>query len=241
VAGALVLAGGTLSALLAACGGGSAAAPPSSPTSDAPLSQTARDLQQYAAASRDSQFVASYTAQLAGKRTAAVGVFLQSATRYRIDVREGTTTTSLYSTARGSSVCTVATGKAPVCFLVAKPGQPIPAQFDAGVQRIFTRDLPQLAANPRAFSITEDTALPAAPGLAAARCFAIKATTTDSALAAGVDLGTYCLSMSGPPRALTFVSGTLSLTKNAGKPTAANFVLPAAARALPSTPTPTSH
>lgn len=221
--------------ILTACGSSArGAAPTPSPT---PLSPAARDLQRYAAASRDSQFVATYAAQTTGNRTATVGVYVVSTQQYRIDVREGKVTTSLYATSRGAIVCSVATGQVPACFLVAKPGVPIPTQFDAGVQRIFTRDLPGLAADPRAFTITETAALPATATLPAARCFAITSTDPQDArahpLVADVDLGTYCLSTAGPPRRLTFSSGTLTLTRTSGKPTPADFRLPARVQPLP--------
>lgn len=229
-----------LVALVTACGGGGSkgAAPvPSTSTSPAPLSQAAQDLQGYAAASRDNQFVAFYAAETTGKNTAGVGVWVQSASRYRVDVQQGPVTASLYATAQGSVACTKAAGQVPACFLVATPGAPIPTQFDAGVQRIFTRDLPQLAADPGAFDVSETTPLPAAAGLDAAHCFVIKSVDTNSpltdSLVADVDLGTYCLSESGPPRRLTFGSGTLTLVKALGRPTAAEFVPPAPARPLP--------
>jgi hypothetical protein len=233
-----------LVALVTACGGGSSkqAAPSSTPTSPAPLSKAAQDLQRYAAASRDSQFVAVYAAETTGKNAATVGVWVQSASSYRVDVQQGAVTASLFATPQGSIACTRAAGQVPACFLVAKPGAAIPTQFDAGVQRIFTRDLPQLAADPSAFDVSETTALPATKGLAAAQCFAIKAVDTNSpltnSLVADVDLGTYCLSMSGPPRKLTFGSGTLTLSQMLGRPTAAQFVPPAAARPLPATASP---
>jgi hypothetical protein len=235
-------------AVLAGCGGGHPkAVPPPTTTSALPLSPIAQDLQRYAEGSRDSQFVATYVAQTTGKQAATVGVYLQSATHYRVDVRQGTVTASLYATAQGSIACTRATGQVPACFLVAKPGRAIPTQFDAGVQRIFTRDLPRLAADPQAFDVTETAALPAAKGLAAARCFVVNAQPDNSALenslVSDVDLGTYCLSESGAPRKLTFTSGTLTLSTELGAPAAAAFTLPAPVRPLPatsSTPPPTT-
>lgn len=234
LAGAAVTLSSLAAVGLTGCGGSGSATP-----SAAPLTSAQRDLARVAAASRDSAFVASYTGQTTGKqRTAAIAVFVQSADRYRVDVREGSVTTSLYATAQGSVACTVAPRQVPACFLVAKPGEAVPTQFDAGVQRVFTRDLPRIAANPGAFTVTEVQSLPKTQTLEAARCFTIAAQPGNPVitqnLVADVDLGTYCLSDAGPPRRLTFPSGTLTLTAARGAPSTKELTPPAAAKQLPS-------
>ncbi|HVV30924.1 MAG TPA: hypothetical protein VHC41_08590 [Mycobacteriales bacterium] len=219
---------------LAGCGGsGGSAAPPPSPS----LSPAAQQLSQLAAASRDSLFTARYAAVSNAGRKATVTVWVRSADRYRVDVAENGVTAALYGTAAGAVACTWQSGQKPACFLVAKPGKPIPSQFDAGVQRVFTRDLPLLAANPQSFVITEKQPVAATAKLAAARCFTITAGSGSAPLTSGlvddVDLGSYCLSSSGPPRSLTFASGTLTLVAVGGAPAASTLKLPATPQPLP--------
>lgn len=221
---------------VSACGG-TAGTGRTTPT-PSPLSPDAAQLKALAATSRDSLFSATYAAT-AGARTAQVAVFLASATRYRVDFTEGGITASLYGTAAGSVACSIAPGVAPVCFLVGAPGKAVPARYDAGVEQVFTRDLPGLSASPGAFTVQEQNAEPAAGALPAARCFVVSGRQHGMPLTSGqladVDLGTYCLSASGPPRSLTFASGSLTLTSVGAAPTPAQLTPPATPRPLPTT------
>lgn len=156
-------------------------------------------------------------------------------TAYRVDVIEAGATSALYGgTTRPAVACSGTT----VCYAVAAAGQPVPTAFDAGIQRIFSRDLPTLAATAGGFEVTESMP-PAAVLVAAptARCFAVTraglAQPALQPLVAQTDVGTYCLDATGLPVALTFPTGTLTLTADGGAPTVAELTPPAVARALP--------
>jgi hypothetical protein len=197
----------------------------------------AEDLAARAAAGTGRSLRATYDARATTGRRATVAVFLAGRDRFRVDVTEPGSTASLFGTPAGSVACTSRTGAKVSCFLVAGPGKPVPAKFDAGVQRVFNVDLPVLAVNAAAFSVRTGLELPATGTLAAARCFIVTSApggpplTRD--LAGQVDLGTYCLTAAGLPRSLTFASGGLSLTGVGGAPSPAQLRPPAAAKPLP--------
>lgn len=163
-------------------------------------------------------------------------------TAYRVDVIEAGRTSSLYG---GAARPAVACSGSSVCYTVAAAGHPVPTAFDAGIERIFSRDLPTLAATTGGFGVSES--MPAAGVLAVAptaRCFAVThaglAQPALQPLVAQTDVGTYCLDGSGLPVALTFPTGTLTLTGHGGAPTAAELTPPAAPRPLPAGVLPTA-
>jgi len=219
-------------AAVTSCGGGSGSSSKSPTPSPAAL-----ELQQRAAASRDSQFTATYGAT-AGTQTATISVWFRNASTYRVDIVQNGITASFFGTPTGTVACSIAAGLAPACFLVAETGKPIPAAYDAGVERVFTRDLPALATSVQAFSVAPKESIDVQGALPAARCYAIAAQRGSNLFTSGllddVDLGTYCLSDSGPPRRLDFTSGSLTLQTAGPAPSDADLTPPAAATPLPS-------
>lgn len=166
-----------------------------------------------------------------GGRKAVVRVYVRGAS-YRVEVVENGQTAALYGSRKGTTACPLKAGHKPVCFAVARAGAPVPAQFDAGVERVFTQDLPTLAAHADRFTVAEK------PAVGTARCFAVSNPTQGATGAPAstptVDAGTYCLDPAGRPVRLTFTSGTLTLHSSGPAPTAAQLVPPASPRPLPS-------
>lgn len=231
-------AGGLAAGALAGCGGSATNATPSATPSGTPTpSAAAQALSRLATASRDSNFSGQYLARANNGRTATVRVFLRDPSTFRIDVVEGAVTAQLFGTARGTIACNQMPKVKPACYLVAAPGAAIPNQFNAGLQRVFSIDVPQLAKSTAAFTVAEGKALAAHAKLPAARCFSVTGGTGGQPITAGlvadVDLGTYCLGTSGPPRVLRFTSGTLTLTVVGPPPSAKQLTLPAPVRPLP--------
>jgi hypothetical protein len=223
-------------AVTAACGGsggGTGAVASGSPD------PTVVALQQRAALGAKLAFTGSYAVSDTTKTTARVGVWVTPG-RYRVEVAEGTVTAALYGTAAGTVACPGKAGQPPVCFTVAAAGKPVPAAFDAGIERVFTRDLPALSAGARGFRVTSvqpDARVSAA--VAGVACYTVRQPAavpplTDS-LAQLVDQGTYCLGPDGTPAELRFASGTLTLSRKGRPPTAAELTPPAAPRPLPKT------
>lgn len=231
---AALLTAGTMSA----CGGGTGSG--SNPaTSTSPPSAAALELQKLAGGDRGNPFTAIYTATH-DTLVATATVYFRDATNYRVDFTQGTLTAAQFGTPDGTVACSIASGVTPVCGLLAGPGKPLPS--DIGIERVFTRDLPALAGSPGAFTVTPKDGLAATTSLAAAQCFAITATRGEKLFVSGllddVDLGTYCLGPSGPPRQLEFASGSLVLQSVGPAPTDAQLTPPAPAPPLP-TPTAT--
>lgn len=233
----LVGAGLLGAALAAGCGSARPVARPSPPPSPAP-DPAATALAQRAAASLGSVLQAAYAARTRDGQVATLTVYLGGRDRYRVDVVQDGATASLYGTPAGTVACTVHPGSPTTCFLVAAPGKPVPARFDAGLQRVFIADLPALALHADAFVIRPDPDLPAAGTLPAARCFTLTGVRPDGPpagqeVAGGVDLGTYCLTAGGLPRQLTFTSGTLTLGAVGAAPTGTQLTPPVPAASLP--------
>lgn len=150
---------------------------------------------------------------------------------YRVDVAEKASIASLYGGAAKPTVaCTLASGKATICYTAAAPGAAVPTAFDAGVQRVFTSDLPTLAQARADVDVTEKR--PPAAVLAtapSARCFVVAVASPKPR----IDAGTYCLDLAGLPLQLVFPSGTLTLASRGATPTTAQLTPPVAPRPLP--------
>jgi hypothetical protein len=234
VAVATVVAG-----VVGGCGGGSKPAASVSPN------PATAELMSLASASTTTTFTATYAAKLVDGKSGVIAVYVDSPTRYRVDVTLDKLTASLYGTAQGAIACSIAAGVTPVCYLAALPGQPIPAVAEAGVERVFLKDLPTLASLPPSFTVTAKDPIALAGKLPAAKCFAVTSQRGTNLFTSGllddIDLGTYCLAENSPPRRLEFASGSLDLVSVGGVPTAAQLTPPAAPQPLPSpTATPSS-
>ncbi|HEY5335261.1 MAG TPA: hypothetical protein VIJ71_04485, partial [Mycobacteriales bacterium] len=129
-------------------------------------------------------------------------------------------------------------GMPTVCYAVAGAGKAVPTAFDAGIERVFTRDLPALAAGAPGFTVTEEQPGSAVAAVATGvRCFTVTqqpgGTVLTSTLLPLVDAGTYCLSPDGLPVQLRFASGTLTLISHGAAPLAVALEAPATPQAVP--------
>jgi hypothetical protein len=88
---------------------------------------------------------------------------------------------------------------------VAKAGRPVRPPFNLAPQTVFTTDVAQLAAHPERYRITAAGSRPAASGVPAATCFALRARAGTAKPRA--PRGTYCFSASGALTAVTYPSG----------------------------------
>lgn len=180
----------------------------------------------------------SFTGTYAVSGTAATVRVWVTPAAYRVEVAQGTSTAALYGSATGTVACPEHDGVPTVCYTVAGPGKAVPTAFDAGIERVFTRDLPALAAGAPGFTVAEEQPAPAlaatTPGL---RCFTVTQQPDGPVLTSGlmplIDAGTYCLSPDGLPAQLQFTSGTLTLVDHGGAPPAVALKVPATPQALP--------
>lgn len=180
----------------------------------------------------------SFTGTYAVSGTAATVRVWVTPTAYRVEVAQGTSTAALYGSASGTVACPENAGMPTVCYTVAGPGKAVPTAFDAGIERVFTRDLPALAAAAPGFTVTEEQPAPAlaasSPGV---RCFTVTQQPGGTVLTSGlvplIDAGTYCLSPDGLPVQLGFTSGTLTLVSHGEAPPPVALRVPAPPQALP--------
>jgi hypothetical protein len=153
--------------------------------------------------------------------------------------------------------------KKKTCFLVARPGEEVPALFDPGVQRLFRDAVEDLAANPNDYVVRRIDGVPTATPTATTtsptptptataspsllpipegECFEVTRTiaTPDPEQPAGFENGTYCFAEQGVATSINVKSGTMTLVKLLGPPPAAAFKPPAKVQKLPDlTPSPT--
>ncbi|HEU0132764.1 MAG TPA: hypothetical protein VFQ85_17425 [Mycobacteriales bacterium] len=181
----------------------------------------------------------------------------QSPPQYRIDVvAKGTA--SFFALRSGTVSCSQK-GTKKTCFLVARPGEEVPALFDPGVQRLFRDAVSDLATNPNDYVVTEvpapsasasatGSATPSAsataspPALPVGECFAVTraASAPPATEKGGFEDGTYCFAEQGVATSISVASGTLTLTALGPAPGASAFKPPTTVQKLPDlTPTPT--
>jgi hypothetical protein len=181
----------------------------------------------------------------------------QSPPQYRIDViAKGQA--SFFALRTGIVSCSQK-AKKKTCFLVARPGEEVPALFDPGVQRLFRDAVADLAANPNDYVVTEAppptetpsasvsasasvSPSPSAAALPVGECFAItrSASAPPASEKGGFEDGTYCFAEQGVATSITVASGTLTLTALGPPPDATAFKPPTTVQKLPDlTPTPT--
>lgn len=210
--------------VLAACGSAAGAGAPKTSVTGA--------LAQRAALGSHLAFTGTYAVSDVADTAATVRVWVTPGA-YRVEVAEGARTAALYGSATGTAACPEQAGQPTVCYAVAAAGKPVPAAFDAGVERVFTRDLATLAKDAAAFPVTEQAPSAAVRALAPdARCFTVVSAPVGPGTST-VDAGTYCLTADGLPVQLRFVSGTLTLTHHGAAPTPAELSVPVAPTALP--------
>lgn len=218
---------GVVAGLAVTTGCGAKAPPKTAPASSPGPGPAAAALQMRAAAAGKLAFSGTYAVS---SGAASVRVFV-TPSAYRVDVVEKASLASLYGgTGKPTVACTVASGKTAICYTAAAAGASVPTAFDAGVQRVFTRDLPTLAQASADVGVTEER--PPAAVLAIApstRCFVVAAAGT----APQTDGGTYCLDLTGLPVRLVFPSGTLTLASRGATPTTAQLTAPVVPRPLP--------
>lgn len=234
-----------LAATAAGCGGsgsgtppGAATSPPPSATSSAGASTTptatpapAAQLAALAARAGRATYTARYRLLDAAAGGAAVAVY-RGARALRVDIARGGAVAVLLITPSGSYACRTAVAR-PTCFSVAGAGRPLPAVFDAGLQRVFSGYLAALAGDAGAYTVARAGTTPAGAGVPAGRCFSVRGGATAPAPRAAP--GTYCLADDGTVTAARFPSGSLRLLRvDAGPPRPAALRPPARPTPLPS-------
>ena len=163
---------------------------------------------------------------------------------YRVDVALGGTPSTFIQRAGTVVSCTTAAGRAS-CFLVARPGEPVPDLFDPGVQRLFSDAVTDLAANPAAYAV--DVVTPSASPGGRVECFDVRRLepTEDESASSGAlptsdptgfETGQYCFGSDGVLTRLAVSTGTLTLKARGPAPTASLFDPPATPVALPDLP-----
>lgn len=201
---AVVLAG----AGLAGCSGTSTPKPAPSTTSATPTLTPAAALAALAAQGVQARYSATYrVATVPATKPTVIRVY-RLPPSLRVDVVSAGTVASLILNSRGAFSCS-ASGKARTCFTVAGPGKPVPALFDAGLQRVFSTYLQQLATHADRYDVSAVGTTPASGTIPAGTCYAV--TARPSSPAPQVATGRYCLADTGVVTEVRYKSGTLRL------------------------------
>lgn len=181
----------------------------------------------------------------------------QNPPQYRIDVTSKTTA-SFMVIAQGVVSCTIKVPKGTTCFLVAKPGEEVPALFDPGVQRLFRDAVIELAEHPTDYVVVESahpdepgpsvssaqpdgltpTPMPSGSPLPLGQCFSVERvkTASPSTIRGGFEDGTYCFAEQGYATRIEVASGVLELVSLGGAPHENWFKPPATVQKLPDLP-----
>lgn len=147
---------------LTACTDGGAKKVPPDP--DAELRDARARLAVLAQATANGTYDAEYRFLQLPSNTAGTIRIRQAPPQYRIDIqsRGGASFFSLKTGTVSCSARNTTQGRKRTCFLVAKPGEPVPQLFDPGVQRLFRDAVADLAENPGNYLVTRVDAPPAA-------------------------------------------------------------------------------
>lgn len=214
-------------ALAGACSGGSSR-PRATPTTPAPTTSATTPageaLQRLAAATGAASYSATYVAREKSHGTTATWLVWRTRTALRVDVVARHVVATLIITPRGVFSCSRAKHRR-ACFLVAKPGRPIPAPFNLAPGTVFAADVTALTRNTDDYDVTPAGTSPAGSGgVPAGTCFAIKPLA--SAPSPRVDPGTYCFADVGVITSITYRSGnTVRLTRvSMRRPPSSTFV-----------------
>jgi len=236
---------------LAGCGEGSTTPRPG-PSGDR-LSGAQRELATIAGLAARASYDATYSLAAATGESGTLRI-VASPPSYRVDVSLGGTP-SIFIQHEGTVVSCATKASTPSCFLVARPGEPVPELFDPGVQRLFIDAVADVAAHPERYDVA--AAAPASPApIEASACFDVErldpsasastSTSTSTSASAtappvdptGFETGQYCFATDGLLTRLAVSTGTLRLTKRGPAPTPALFSPPASPAALPDLPSP---
>jgi len=133
---------------------------PKGPTPDEVEAAARARLAVLAQATADGEYDATYRFVQQPSNASGTIRIRQVPPQYRIDVTSKGTA-SFFALDTGVYSCTLK-GKATSCFLVAKPGEEVPALFDPGVQRLFRDAVEELSKHPNDYrvAVVEPTASP---------------------------------------------------------------------------------
>ncbi|WP_249999907.1 hypothetical protein [Actinoplanes sp. M2I2] len=185
---------------VAACGGApEAAAPPSSSAPTGPAASDAREsLAARAALAMDKAYAALYSLDDGRGQPRNVVATVGRDGTWRVDVSGGalggTADVTIASTAAGVFQCTLGSQSNPIastCVKVAKPGKPVPDEYDPKVERLFRQWLSVFTDRQAALAVTEVQPLAGAKG----NCYSID--SISASLADPVDIGVYCYAEDG--------------------------------------------
>ncbi|HVF19569.1 MAG TPA: hypothetical protein VNA14_04935 [Mycobacteriales bacterium] len=234
-----VMAATTLLTLaLTSCRGGDPAPPQVEPSDSlsAPQQRLAELAGLAAAASYDVTY--ALTAASGDKGTIRI---VAAPPSYRVDVTLGGEPATFIQRDGTVTSCTRKAGRAS-CFLVARPGEPVPDLFDPGVQRLFSDAVAELATHPDDYAV-ESIPAESAPPADQGECFDVRrvaastsASTAPAADPTGFETGQYCFGPDGVLTRLDVTTGTLTLESRGAAPTESLFVPPATPVALPDLP-----
>jgi hypothetical protein len=123
------------------------------PDPNAGMARARARLAVLAQATATNSYDASYGFRQLPSNSAGYIRIRQAPPQYRIDVVSKSSGASFFSLASGTVSC-AQRSKRNTCFLVALPGEEVPALFDPGVQRLFRDAVEDLAANPTDYLVT---------------------------------------------------------------------------------------
>lgn len=236
------------------------------PDPDRELREARARLAVLAQATANSAYDAQYRFVQQPSSTTGTIRIRQNPPQYRIDIvaKDGA---SFFALRTGVVSCSSKKAKR-TCFLVARPGEPVPDIFDPGVQRLFRDAVEDLAANPGDYLVQRvptatptATLTPSASATASAtatasprpsastlpipsgECYRVERvdTTPDPEQPVGFENGTYCFAEQGVATSISVASGSLTLVKLLGPPPPGAFTPPAKVQRLPDlSPSPTA-
>ena len=204
--------------LLAGCSAAHRTVAPPSP-SPSPSPSAAQVLQQLAATATTARYVATYSVVSSRAPRTHVTVF-RIPGAIRVDLTSSGQTAVLIVAPRGAFSCTVSAGQR-TCLAVAGPHRPLPALFDAGLQKVFTSYVLAFAEHPAQYQVRANGGTAARGTLPAGTCFYVRPLHSKPAPVATT--GRYCLSTGGVVTLVAFESGRLVLASLSGPPRGSVF------------------
>ncbi len=244
-----------VAALVAGCSSGTTDKPTPTPAASDGLSRAQVRLAELAGLAARASYDATYDLDARSGDRGTIRI-VAAPPSYRVDVSLRGAEPSIYIQKAGTVVsCRLKSGTAS-CFLVARPGEPVPEIFDPGVQRLFSDAVADLAADPAGYAVEELPSSASAEGVPPASCFDVRrqnsaaitsgpsstpsagggATPSASADPAGFETGQYCFADDGLLTRLAVSTGALVLLSRGPAPTSALFDAPARPAALPDLP-----
>jgi hypothetical protein len=193
-----------------------------------------------AQATANGSYIATYRFVQRSDGTAGTIRFVQAPPRYRFDVIVHNSA-SYFELPTGVVSCARKELKK-TCFLVARPGEEVPALYDPVLPRLFRDAVADLAANPTEYVVRQvpypsasvspssasasasATPGPSATPLPTGECYAVTRTSsTPSADRTGFEDGTYCFAEQGIATYIDVTTGSMVLTAVGGTPNDASF------------------